>query len=144
MTTLDHQVQLAAWPTPRQVDGEKHSRTMEGADKEIARKGGPQDLMQGVQLAASPTPAARDWKDGAAPSVVNSGRTDKLAHVVQPPTTGPARLTDSGQLLTGSSAGTGNGDRLNPALSRWLMGLPQEWDACAPTEMPSSRKSRRK
>lgn len=30
-----------------------------------------------------PTPSARDWKDGAAPSVVNSGRTDKLPHCVQ-------------------------------------------------------------
>lgn len=27
-----------------------------------------------------PTPAARDWKDGAAPSVANSGRSDKLTH----------------------------------------------------------------
>lgn len=29
-----------------------------------------------------PTPAARDGKDGAAPSVVNSGRSDKMAHCV--------------------------------------------------------------
>ena len=31
---------------------------------------------------AWPTPAARDGKDGAAPSVVNSGRSDKMAHCV--------------------------------------------------------------
>ena len=28
------------------------------------------------------TPTTRDWKDGAAPSVMNSGRTDKLSHAV--------------------------------------------------------------
>ena len=38
--------------------------------------------------------------------------------------------------------GTINGDRLNPAFARWLMGYPPEWDACAPMATRSCRKSR--
>jgi hypothetical protein len=46
-----------------------------------------------------------------------------------------------GPIVTGSPAATEKLGQLNPAHPRWLMGYPAEWDACAPTAMPSSRKS---
>lgn len=45
---------------------------------------------------------------------------------------GPLRLTVFGEMRTGSYVEMANGVQLNPAHSRWLMGLPHAWDECSP------------
>jgi len=45
---------------------------------------------------------------------------------------GPLRLTVFGEMRTGSYVEMENGVQLNPAHSRWLMGLPHDWDESSP------------
>ncbi|HBZ8025353.1 TPA: hypothetical protein MM099_000001, partial [Klebsiella pneumoniae] len=87
----------------------------------------PNKIGWAAALAGWVTPTSRDWKDSAGMTAQRDGkeRLDQLPR--QAFSCGPLRLTVFGEMRTGSYVEMENGVQLNPAHSRWLMGLPRAW-----------------
>lgn len=128
------EMQLKGWATPSARDWK------DTAGMNMTRECGKtrfDQLGRQVFLTHWPTPNANSWKGAYTdPEKIKArkeaGRQQNLQDM--------ARLTATGKMQSGSTAKTESIGQLNPTLARWLMGLPQEWDDCAPMETPSSRK----
>jgi hypothetical protein len=126
-------VELASWPTPT-VGNSMGSQSFEG----LSATGKTPDGRK-VAVSLGHVSTMLDFQpetDGT--FRMGPERKENMGYAKWP--YGPARLMASGDLLIGSTAETALGGQLNPAHSRWLMGLPLAWDACGVTAMQSMPK----
>jgi hypothetical protein len=129
---LSELAKLEGWATPKVQSGDYQYRG--GNPLDIAL-----NLMGEAKLPAWNTPKKADGEQGS--ETMMRGNLTLL---------GEARLTAFGDKPIGYLLGLNGWEivpacgQLNAAHSRWLMGLPKEWDDCGVTAMASLRRPRKR
>lgn len=123
---------LTGWVTPTSRDWKDSAgMTAQREGKERLDQLPRQAFMMGW-----PTPTTSNTRSPSVDAAMNMYRQDgsKTQQRLQDfaGITGPLRLTVFGEMRTGSYVEMANGVQLNPAHSRWLMGLPRAWDESSP------------
>lgn len=115
---------LTGWVTPTTRDWKDTPGMVTSAGKRGRLDQLPR---QAAQWAGWPTPTAQDAVRGVKPP---------RPHDTGVPLTQRVGQMDFGRMPTGYPSEIPNSALLNPAHSRWLLGLPPTWDDAAPTAMP--------
>ena len=140
--SLNSDAVLAGWPTAAARDWKNGDASQATLDRNA------RPLNEIAMLSGWRSTRANDFKGGVDPEGASQRAEadyflpDQVRAMMAHDK--PARLTVTGEMLTGSTAGMESGGQLNPAHSRWLMGLPPAWDDCAVAAMRSLPPKRRR